>query len=238
LAAGWGLATGELAWRRIAPGPRTPREVATMAATSAVLPAAATFHHLRGRARARSLEREPSLAPRPARRPAAVLLDRDGTLVVDVPYNADPERVVPVPGARGALDRLRASGVLLAVVTNQSGIGRGLMSADDVAAVNQRIEALLGPLGPWLVCPHDPEAGCACRKPRPGLVLQAASRLGVAPDRCAVVGDIASDVRAAAAAGARGVLVPNERTRPEEIVAAPEVAGNLGEAVDLLMGAP
>jgi histidinol-phosphate phosphatase family protein len=236
-AACWGLATGELAWRRIAPGPRTPREVATMAATSAVLPAAASLHHLRGRARVRSLEREPSLAPRPARRPAAVLLDRDGTLVVDVPYNADPERVVPVPGARGALDRLRASGVLLAVVTNQSGIGRGLMSADDVAAVNQRIEALLGPLGPWLVCPHDPDAGCGCRKPRPGLVLEAASRLGVAPDRCAVVGDIASDIRAATAAGARGVLVPNERTRAEEIVAAPEVAGDLDEAVDMLIGA-
>jgi histidinol-phosphate phosphatase family protein len=238
LAAGWGLATGELAWRRIAPGPRTRREVATMAATSAVLPAAATFHHLRGRARARSLEREPSLAPRPARRPAAVLLDRDGTLVVDVPYNADPERVVPVPGARGALDRLRASGVRLAVVTNQSGIGRGLMSVEDVAAVNERVEALLGPLGPWLVCPHDPDAGCGCRKPRPGLVLEAASRLGVAPDRCAVVGDIASDIRAAAAAGARGVLVPNEHTRAEEIVAAPEVAGDLDEAVDMLIGAP
>jgi histidinol-phosphate phosphatase family protein len=237
LAAGWGVATGELAWRRIAPGPRTPREVATMAATSAVLPAAASLHHLRGRARARSLEREPSLAPRPARRPAAVLLDRDGTLVVDVPYNADPERVVPVPGARGALDRLRACGVPLAVVTNQSGIGRGLMSAEDVAAVNERIEALLGPLGPWLVCPHDPDAGCACRKPRPGLVLEAASRLGVAPDRCAVVGDIASDIGAAAAAGARGVLVPNEQTRAEEIVAAPEVAGDLGEAVDMLIGA-
>jgi histidinol-phosphate phosphatase family protein len=209
-----------------------------MAATSAVLPAAASLHHLRGRARARSLAREPSLAPRPARRPAAVLLDRDGTLVVDVPYNADPERVVPVPGARGALDRLRAAGVPLAVVTNQSGIGRGLMSADDVDAVNQRIEALLGPLGPWLVCPHDPDTGCGCRKPRPGLVLEAASRLGVAPDRCAVVGDIASDIRAAAAAGARGVLVPNERTRAEEIVAAPEVAGDLDEAVDMLIGAP
>jgi histidinol-phosphate phosphatase family protein len=240
LAAGWGLATGELAWRRIAPGPRTRREVATMAATSAVLPVAASFHHLRGRARARarSLEREPSLAPRPARRPAAVLLDRDGTLVVDVPYNADPERVVPVPGARRALDRLRASGVLLAVVTNQSGIGRGLMSADELAAVNERIEALLGPLGPWLVCPHDPDAGCGCRKPRPGLVLEAASRLGVAPERCAVVGDIASDIQAAGAAGARGVLVPNERTRAEEIVAAPEVAGDLDEAVDMLIGAP
>jgi histidinol-phosphate phosphatase family protein len=238
LAAGWGLATGELAWRRIAPGPRTAREVATMAATTAVLPAAATFHHLRGRARARSLEREPSIAPRPARRPAAVLLDRDGTLVVDVPYNADPERVVPVPGARRALDRLRAVGVQLAVVTNQSGIGRGLMSAEDVAAVNERVEQLLGPLGPWLVCPHDPDARCACRKPRPGLVLQAASRLGVAPDDCAVVGDIASDLGAAAAAGARGVLVPNDRTRPEEIAAAPEVAIDLDQAVDLLIGAP
>jgi histidinol-phosphate phosphatase family protein len=167
-----------------------------------------------------------------------VLLDRDGTLVVDVPYNADPERVVPVPGARRALDRLRAAGVQLAVVTNQSGIGRGLMSAEDVAAVNERVEQLLGPLGPWLVCPHDPDARCACRKPRPGLVLQAASRLGVAPDDCAVVGDIASDLGAAAAAGARGVLVPNERTRPEEIAAAPEVAVDLDEAVDLLIGAP
>jgi histidinol-phosphate phosphatase family protein len=179
-----------------------------------VLPASAAWHHLRGRVRARALRRDQPHRRAPPRRPAAVLLDRDGTLVVDVPYNADPERVVAVDGARRALDRLRASGVLLAVVTNQSGIGRGVLSAEDVAAVNERVEQLLGPLGPWLVCPHDPEAGCACRKPRPGLVLEAAVALGVAPDRCAVVGDIASDLQAAAAAGARGVLVPNERTRP------------------------
>jgi histidinol-phosphate phosphatase family protein len=237
-AAGWGVASGELAWRRIAPGPRDAREIATMAATSAVLPASAAWHHVRGRVRARALRRDQPPTPRPPRRPAAVLLDRDGTLVVDVPYNADPDRVVPVDGARRALDRLRASGVRLAVVTNQSGIGRGVLSSEQVAAVNARVEQLLGPLGPWLVCPHDPDAGCACRKPRPGLVLEAASRLGVAPDRCAVVGDIASDLEAAAAAGARGVLVPNERTRPEEILAAPEVATDLGEAVDLLLGAP
>jgi histidinol-phosphate phosphatase family protein len=238
LAAGWSLATGELAWRRIAPGPRTARQIATMAATSAVMPASASLHHLRGRVRAHAVRRDGSLAPRPPRRPAAVLLDRDGTLVVDVPYNGDPDRVMPVAGARRALDRLRASGVLLAVVTNQSGIGRGLLNAEDVAAVNGRVEELLGPLGPWLVCPHDAGAGCACRKPRPGLVLEAASLLGVAPDRCAVVGDIASDIQAAAAAGARGVLVPNERTQAEEIDAASEVATDLGEAVDLLLGAP
>ncbi|MEA2250241.1 MAG: hypothetical protein QOG70_483, partial [Solirubrobacteraceae bacterium] len=238
LGAGWALATGELAWRRIAPGPRTGREVAVMLATSAVLPAAATFHHLRGRARARVLVRDASLSPRPARRPAAVLLDRDGTLVVDVPFNGDPDRVRPMPGARRALDRLRGEGVLLAVVTNQSGIARGLLRPDDVAAVNARVELLLGPLGPWLICPHGPQDGCGCRKPRPGLVLQAAARLGVAPERCAVIGDIASDVQAARAAGARAVLVPNERTRVDEVAAATEWAPNLEDAVALLLEAP
>jgi histidinol-phosphate phosphatase family protein len=236
LGGGWALATGQLAWRRIAPGPRTRREVTTMLATSAVLPAAATYHHLRGRARARVLVRDPSLAARPAPRPDAVLLDRDGTLVVDVPYNADPERVVPMAGAHRALERLRAAGVRIAVVTNQSGIARGLVTAEQLAAVNARVERLLGPLGPWLICPHGPDDGCACRKPQPGLVLEAAARLGVAPERCAVIGDIGSDVQAARAAGARAVLVPNERTRPEEIAAAPETAASLEDAVELLLG--
>jgi histidinol-phosphate phosphatase family protein len=237
LGGAWALATGELAWRRIAPGPRTGGEVAAMLATSAVLPAAATLHHLRGRARARALVRDASLAPRPARRPDAVLLDRDGTLVVDVPYNADPERVVPMAGAQRAVDRLRDAGVRTAVVTNQSGIARGLLTAREVAAVNARVERLLGPLGPWLVCPHGPDDGCACRKPRPGLVLEAAARLGVEPGRCALIGDIGADVQAARAAGARAVLVPNERTRAAEVAAAPETASTLEDAVELLLGA-
>jgi histidinol-phosphate phosphatase family protein len=237
LSGGWMLATGELAWRRIAPGPRTRDEVVTMLATSAAIPFAATFHHVRGRVRARALARDPLLAPRPARKPDAVLLDRDGTLVVDVPFNGDPDRVVPMLGARRALDRLRAAGVRTAVITNQSGIARGLLEARDVAAVNARVERLLGPLGPWLVCPHGPDDGCDCRKPRPGLVLEAASRLGVAPERCALIGDIGADVQAAHAAGARAVLVPNERTRPEEVAAAPETAPTLEDAVELLLGA-
>jgi D-glycero-D-manno-heptose 1,7-bisphosphate phosphatase len=169
-------------------------------------------------------------------RPAAVLFDRDGTLVRDVPYNGDPARVDPMPGAREALDRLRAAGIAVGVVSNQSGVARGLVTMDEVEAVNRRVDDLLGPLEPWAVCPHGPEDGCACRKPEPGLIRGAAEALGVEPDRCAVVGDIGSDVEAARAAGARAVLVPTARTRPDEVEAAPEVASDVGEAVELLLG--
>jgi histidinol-phosphate phosphatase family protein len=248
--AGWVLGTAELAAARILPGPRTRREVATMAATSAVLPLAATWHRLAGGLRARRLAPTPTFvrSTPPATGeshkvrggcplPDAVLLDRDGTLVADVPYNGRPERVVPLPGVRQALDRLRAAGVRLAVVSNQSGVARGLVTPDEVDAVNRRVEELLGPLGPWLVCPHGPDDGCGCRKPAGGLVEAAAAALGVAPERCAVVGDIGADMGAARAAGARGVLVPTSATRPEEVESAPEVAPDLNAAVDLLLGA-
>ena len=162
-AAAWAAGTGELAWARIAPGPRDRDEVVTMLATSAALPFAATGWRVAGLATARRRARRPSATP--AVPPAAVLLDRDGTLVEDVPYNGDPDRVRPLPGVRAALDRLRAAGVPLAVVSNQSGIARGRLTRAQVDAVNARVEALLGPLGPWLVCPHGPDDGCACRKP-------------------------------------------------------------------------
>jgi histidinol-phosphate phosphatase family protein len=169
--------------------------------------------------------------------PAAVLLDRDGTLVEDVPYNTDPARVVPVPGAAAALAKLRAAGVPTAMISNQSGVARGLMTLAQVEAVNRRLEELVGPLGPWLVCPHGPDDGCGCRKPAPGLVLAAAAALGVDPAECVVIGDIGSDIEAARNAGARAILVPTPVTRPEEVDGAPEVAESLEAAVDLLVGA-
>jgi histidinol-phosphate phosphatase family protein len=221
---------GELAFRRIAPGPRTAREIATMLATSAVIPFAASAHRLRGELRWR---RARPLAPAP---PAAVLFDRDGTLIEDVPYNGDPALVRPRPGAREALQALRAAGVPVAVISNQSGVARGLISEEQVRAVNRRAEQVLGTIDAWLYCPHGPGEGCACRKPAPGLVLRAAQELGVRPESCAVVGDIEADVRAALAAGARAVLVPNGATRSEEIATAPLSAPDLPSAVQLLIG--
>ena len=93
-----------------------------------------------------------------------------------------------------------------------------------------------GPLGPWILCQHGPDDGCACRKPAPGMVIEAASLLGCSPAHVAVIGDIGADVEAAYAVGARGVLVPNDATRPDEVVSAREVAPDLPAAVDLLLG--
>jgi histidinol-phosphate phosphatase family protein len=237
---GWLVGTVELALARILPGPRTAGEVATMAATSVLLPPVATWRWLLGWVRLPKLLADHDRAPRPLgpSRPApkAVLLDRDGTLVVDVPYNGDPERVVVMPGAREAVGRLRAAGVPTAVVSNQSGVARGYVRVEQVEAVNRRVEELLGPLGPWMVCPHGPWEGCRCRKPAPGLIVAAAGALGVEPADCVVIGDIGADVEAARAAGARAVLVPTAGTRDEEVAAAPEVAPDLLAAVELVLG--
>ncbi|MFC3979172.1 D-glycero-alpha-D-manno-heptose-1,7-bisphosphate 7-phosphatase [Streptosporangium jomthongense] len=171
-------------------------------------------------------------------RPAAVLFDRDGTLIVDVPYNADPHRVRPMPGARRALARLRGAGVPVGVVTNQSGVARGLIGARELHAVNARVEEILGPFDVWAVCPHGEHDGCGCRKPAPGLVLRAAAVLGVNVRDCVVIGDIGRDVEAARAAGARGILVPTPVTLPEEVAAAPEVAADLPGAVERALRPP
>nr|WP_231126715.1 HAD-IIIA family hydrolase [Motilibacter aurantiacus] len=164
------------------------------------------------------------------------MFDRDGTLVVDVPYNGDPDRVELVPGARAAVDRLRARDVRIGLVTNQSGIARGLLTREQVDAVNARLAELVGPFDDVRVCPHGPQDGCACRKPAPGMVLAAARRLGVEPSRIAVVGDIGADMGAARAAGARGVLVPTPVTLPAEVAAADETAADITEAVAMLLG--
>jgi HAD superfamily hydrolase (TIGR01662 family) len=138
---------------------------------------------------------------------SGVLFDRDGTIVHDVPYNGDPALVDPVPRAKELLDALRARGLKVGVLSNQSGIGRGMITEAQMQAVNARVDALLGPFDGWYVCPHAPEDDCECRKPKPKLVLDAARDWGVPPSRIVVVGDKTSDVDVARNAGAVGVLV-------------------------------
>ncbi|GAA1492695.1 HAD-IIIA family hydrolase [Curtobacterium herbarum] len=173
-----------------------------------------------------------ALSDRPLR---GVLFDRDDTLVVDVPYNADPDLVVPVAGASAAVAAARAAGLAVGVVTNQSAIAKGLATGDQVDATNARVDELVGPFDVWEVCPHDRGDGCACRKPRPGMVFSAAERLGLDAADLVVIGDIGADVGAAVAAGAQGILVPTARTMPAEVAAAATVAGSIEEAVALVL---
>jgi hypothetical protein len=128
---GWAAGTAELAWARIAPGPRTPAEVATMLATSLLLPAAATWCWLAGWWRLPALLADSARAPRPASRHQveAVLFDRDGTLIADVPDNGDPDRVVPLPGAREAVGRLPAPATLPAEVAAAPEVAPDLLAA-------------------------------------------------------------------------------------------------------------
>jgi histidinol-phosphate phosphatase family protein len=227
-AAGWLAGTADFAWTRIAPGPRDRAEVRRMVLTSAAIPPAAVYHSVRGLLRHRGAAPWRGL-------PDLVLLDRDGTLVEDVPYNGDPALVRPMPGAREALDRLRALGVRTALVTNQSGIARGLITREQADAVNARVEELLGPFDDVQLCPHGADDGCGCRKPAPGMVKHACALLGVDPSRAVVIGDIGADVEAAAAAGAVGILVPTHETRVEEVAAAPLVERTLEAAVARIM---
>lgn len=166
----------------------------------------------------------------------AVLFDRDDTLIENVPYNGDPTRVVPMPGARAAVDAVRAAGLRLGVVTNQSGIGRGHITSADLAAVNARVEELLGRFDTWQHCPHTPHDGCACRKPAPGMVFAALADLDVSPDQCVLIGDSASDMAAAAGAGVRGIRLPGEQTSESAQREADTVCADLGGAVRMLLG--
>jgi D-glycero-D-manno-heptose 1,7-bisphosphate phosphatase len=136
-----------------------------------------------------------------------VLVDRDGTIVVDVPYNGDPARVQPVEDAKTSLDRLRAAGLRVGVLTNQSGVGRGMITGGQMRDVNTRIEAELGPFDGWYVCEHGPQDDCECRKPRTKLVEDAARDWGVSPGEIAIVGDKQSDLETARNSGGPGILV-------------------------------
>lgn len=151
----------------------------------------------------------------PATLRPAVFLDKDGTLIDDLPYNVDPARIRLTGGAREGVRALRRAGYALVVATNQSGVARGFFAPDALAGVRARIEGLLGlPLDDFRFCPHLPGGrvpayarACACRKPLPGLLTCAAADLGLDLARSWMVGDILHDVEAGTRAGCRTVLL-------------------------------
>jgi histidinol-phosphate phosphatase family protein len=160
----------------------------------------------------------------------AVLFDRDGTLIAD-----GAASLTLMPGAIAAIARLRERGMRIGVVTNQPRAGAGLEARREMQALHERIEARVGPLDGWFACTHAPAEGCVCRKPEPGLILQAARAFGVAPSECVVIGDIGSDIEAARRAGASGILVPTPITRRDEIERAAVVCTSLLDAVDRVL---
>lgn len=150
----------------------------------------------------------------------AVFLDKDGTLVEDVPYNCDVNLIRLMPGVKEGLRRLDAAGYDLIVVSNQSGVAHAAFRLDALTGVEMKLQSLLAEehvrLDGFYYCPHHPEGRipayamtCACRKPSPGLLLQAASDRGI--DLCGswMVGDILHDVEAGRRAGCRTILIEN-----------------------------
>jgi histidinol-phosphate phosphatase family protein len=174
----------------------------------------------------------------------AAFLDRDGTLIRDAHYLRDPEQVALLPGVIPALAALRDAGVALVVITNQSGIARGLISAADYEAVRARLDALLAAEGLALTasyhCPHEPERSgpCECRKPGTLLHRQAAAAHALDLARSVYIGDRFRDVAPALALGGRGILVPSVDTPADEIARAERDASvmpTLGAAVALVL---
>jgi D-glycero-D-manno-heptose 1,7-bisphosphate phosphatase len=181
----------------------------------------------------------------------AVFLDKDGTLVDDLPMNVDPECITLRDGAAEALGRLRDAGFRFAVITNQAGVALGAFPERALDAVADRLRTLLDAVGVALdgffYCPHHP-AGivaayrmeCPCRKPAPGLVLTAARALGADPTECWMVGDILDDVEAGRRAGCRTVLLDcgNETKWIATRARTPDfVASTLGEVADRILAA-
>ncbi|GAC1688913.1 MAG: hypothetical protein NVS9B3_07470 [Gemmatimonadaceae bacterium] len=179
-----------------------------------------------------------------ARGKPAAFLDRDGTIMEDRAYVADPDDVVLIPGAAAAITRLNAAGVPVVVVTNQSGIARGYLTSDDYDRVAARMVALLAHEGARIdgsyMCPHHPDltGPCDCRKPGRLLYEQAAAAMGLDLARSLYAGDRLRDVLPAGALGGLGVLIPTSATAGDDRETATRdftVVSTLGDAVDLFL---
>jgi histidinol-phosphate phosphatase family protein len=172
--------------------------------------------------------------------PTAVFLDRDGTVIEDAHYLSKPEQVKLIDGAADAIARINSALVPVIVVTNQSGIARGIFSVDDHERVTAHLDKLLEEKGAHIdasyYCPHAPEDGCDCRKPGTLLFRNAKKDFpGIDLARALYIGDRFRDIEPALALGGQGVMVPSPETPKSEIEAASaraRVAPSLATALD------
>lgn len=153
-------------------------------------------------------------------RKKAVFLDKDGTLIEDVPYNVDPALIRLSPDCLIGLSHLQAEGYLLVIISNQSGVARGYFEASALLKVEGQLNALLARAGITLngfyYCPHHPDGvidvlaiDCDCRKPAPGLLLKAAEELNIDLNASWMIGDILNDIEAGNRAGCKSILIDN-----------------------------
>jgi D-glycero-D-manno-heptose 1,7-bisphosphate phosphatase len=168
-----------------------------------------------------------AVSARGSARASTVFLDKDGTLIDDLPYNVDPERIRLAPGAAQAIRLLAQAGHRFVIVTNQSGVARGYFGVDDLARVHDHLVGVVaehgGCLDGFYFCPHLPDGinefavDCACRKPAPGLIHRAASDLDIDVAGSWFVGDTWMDVAAGRAAGCRTILIGPEAAGAAEL---------------------
>lgn len=179
------------------------------------------------------------------KKPAAVFLDRDGTINVERGYVTRPEELELLPGSAAAIRRLNGAGIPVHVITNQAGISRELYTEEGLAKIHDRLRALLAEegaeLGTFYYCPHHVEGtvpeytrSCDCRKPAPGMLRRAAGEHGLDLAECVVIGDTDRDVQAGKAVGAFAILV--QTGHQQESAEADRVVADLAGAVDLVLG--
>ena len=187
----------------------------------------------------------PPLSHPPAWRPA-IFLDRDGVIIENrADYCRSWEEVVIVPGALQALARAQGTSYAVVIITNQSAVGRGLVDRETADDINARLVAAIRAAGGRVdgvyMCPHAPEDGCACRKPKPGLLLQAADELRLDLPHSVLIGDALTDLEAARAAGVgQAMLVRTGRGREQGALAQNPgrfvVYADLSEAIEAVAG--
>lgn len=173
-----------------------------------------------------------------------VILDRDGVINHDsASYIKSPDEWKPIPGSLEAIALLNQAGYRVLIATNQSGVGRGLFEMSTLNAIHDKMHRALGVAGGRIdgifYCPHTQEAGCSCRKPKPGLLEEIARRFGVSLEGVPVIGDALRDLQAAATVGAQPVLVltgkGKKTLKDEGLPEGTSVHANLAEAVQHLL---